>query len=97
DGAPDPWPGIPCDGTPCGCGYSQDERVTMARSGSPSLPVLLTIVGTPSWARGSPAEGCPSTVPGRAMPLRPGKETAYASFAAAVARRYGTMAYAFEL
>src|SRR5207237_730063 len=48
DGAPDPWPGIPCDGTPCGCGYSADERIAMAARDPHRLAVLLTIVGTPA-------------------------------------------------
>ena len=97
DGASDPWPGIPCDGTPCGCGYSADERVTMAARDPQRLAVLLTIVGTPAWARGRPAAGCPLDAPDVALPPRRGKESAFRDFVAAVARRYGTIAYAFEL
>ena len=95
DGRRDPWPGIPCDGTPCGCGFSADERVDMvAREG---LPIMLTLVGTPAWARGSPGIECSSPPPGRALPLRRGKTGAFRDFAAEVAMRYGSRAYAFEL
>lgn len=94
DGTPDVWPGIPCDGTPCGCGYSADERAAMAGHG---VPILLTILGTPAWARGQPMASCPGDTPGRAMPLRRGKEATFAAFAAAVVLRYGTVAYGFEL
>jgi hypothetical protein len=97
DGAADPRPGVPCDGAPCGCGYSADERVAAAAAGSPPLAVVLTIVGTPAWARGERAAQCPSTAPGRALPLRRGKESAFRDFVAAAARRYGSVAYGFEL
>jgi hypothetical protein len=93
DGVPDAWPGIPCDGTPCGCGYSADERVAMAAG----LPLLITMVGTPAWARGRPADGCGVYTPPRAFPLKPAKAGAFVRFAEAVARRYGSVAYAFEL
>jgi hypothetical protein len=97
DGKRDSWPGIPCDGTPCGCGYSADDRVAMVAGDPRRLPVLLTLVGTPRWARGERAPRCPARVPGRALPLRPGKESAFRHFAAAAARRYGDVVYAFEL
>jgi hypothetical protein len=97
DGVPDPWPGTPCDGTPCGCGYSADERVAAAAGGDVPPAVLLTLVGTPAWARGQPAASCPDYAPARARPLRRGKEAAFRDFAAAVASRYGSAAYAFEL
>jgi len=82
---------------PCGCGYSADERVAMVARDPHRLPILLTIVGTPVWARGPPAADCPADAPGLARPLRRGKESAFRDFVAAVARRYGTIAYAFEL
>ena len=97
DGAPNPWPGTPCSATPCGCGYSADDRVTLAARDPHRLPILLTIVGTPAWARGRPAPSCPTEVPGVALPPRRGKEAVFGNFVAAVARRYGTIAYAFEL
>jgi hypothetical protein len=97
DGAPDPWPGIPCGDGPCGCGYSADERVAMAGGAEPRLPVMLTIAGTPVWARGRAADGCPPGTPGRSLPLAAGIESAYREFVAAVASRYGDAAYAFEL
>ena len=99
DGLPDPWPGIPCAGGPCGCGYSADDRVAMAARDPHRLPIVLTILGTPGWARGAaaPAAVCPGEVVGRALPLRGGAESAYRDFVAAAARRYGTVAYAFEL
>src|SRR5262245_38990365 len=87
DGAPDPWPGIPCDGTPCGCGYSADQRVSAASAGG--VPVVLVLVGTPAWARGARAGECPADTPPRAFPLRHGKEDAFAVFAATAAHRYG--------
>jgi hypothetical protein len=61
------------------------------------LPIVLTLVGTPAWARGEAAAGCPADLPARALPLRAGKELAFREFAVAVARRYGTLAYALEL
>jgi hypothetical protein len=95
DGARDLWPGIPCDDAPCGCGLSADERVDLAaRHG---MPILLTLVGTPPWARGAAAAHCPADTPGRALPLRRDKESAYQAFVAAAARRYGEVAWAFEL
>ena len=95
DGTRDLWPGIPCDAGPCGCGISADERVAMAaRQG---VPILLTLVATPAWARGQASAGCPADTPGRALPLRRGKEAAYRAFVAAAAQRYGDVAYAFEL
>ena len=97
DGTPDPWPGIPCEAGPCGCGYSADERVQLVARGAAPPAVMLTLVGTPAWARGQPAAGCPAEAPPRALPLRRGKETTFARFAAAVATRYGDVAYAFEL
>jgi hypothetical protein len=96
DGRPDSWPGIPCDGTPCGCGYSADERVAMA-AGAQGWPVMLTIVGTPAWARGAPTPSCQGHALPRALPLRHGKESAFRDFVAAAARRYGDVAYAFAL
>jgi hypothetical protein len=90
-----PWPGIPCDGTPCGCGYSPDELV--AAAAGKGLPVVLTITGTPTWARGARAAHCPPDSHQRALPLRRDKETAYAAFVAQAARRYGDVVYAFEL
>ena len=95
DGRRDPWPGIPCDGTPCGCGYSADERVEMIAGAG--LPIMLTLVGTPVWARGRPGIDCSSPPPGRALPLRSEKAGAFREFAARVAMRYGSRAYAFEL
>jgi len=97
DGDPDAYPGIPCDGMPCGCGYSADERVAMVAADPRRVPLFLTIIGTPAWARGRPAPGCPGSAPGIAMPLRHGKEDAYRTFVAAVAQRYGDAAYAFGL
>jgi hypothetical protein len=95
DGTGDPWLGTPCASMPCGCGYSADERVaTAARDG---VPVMLTLVGTPAWARGTREAHCPAETPGRALPLRPDKDGAFRDFVAAVARRYGAVAYAFEL
>ena len=95
DGTRDLWPGIPCDSTSCGCGLSADERVSMAaRSG---MSILLTMVGTPTWARGQAGTHCPPDTPGRALPLRRDKESAYRTFVGAVAERYGSVAYAFEL
>lgn len=91
----DPWPGIPCDGTPCGCGYSADEQVAMAAAHG--FPILLTIAGTPAWARGARAPGCPADSPPGRRPLRRGKDSAFRDFVAAAARRYGDVAYAFEL
>jgi hypothetical protein len=88
-------PGLPCDGTPCGCGYSADERV--ASASRRDVPILLTIVATPEWARGQAADGCPTDTPPRALPLRRDKETAYRDFVGKVAARYGDVAYAFEL
>jgi hypothetical protein len=88
-------PGLPCDGTPCGCGYSADERVAAAaRRG---VPILLTIVSTPEWARGQAAAWCPMDTPPRALPLRRDKESAYRDFVGKVAARYGEAAFAFEL
>ena len=97
DGKRDPWPGIPCDGTPCGCGYSADERVAMVAGEPRRLPLLITLVGTPAWARGRAAPHCPRGVPPGALPLRPSKITAFRNFAGAAARRYGGVAYAFGL
>lgn len=99
DGLPDLWPGIPCEAGPCGCGYSADDRVAMAARDPHRLPIVLTMVGTPEWARGqvAPAANCPTEVTPRALPLRRGEESAYREFVAAAARRYGTTAYAFEL
>lgn len=97
DGDPDAWPGIPCDGTPCGCGYSADERVAMVAADPRRLPLFLTIIGTPAWARGRAAPGCPSSAPARAMPLKASKEGAYRAFVAAAVQRYGAAAYAFGL
>lgn len=97
DGRPDPWPGTPCDAGPCGCGYSIDERIAAVAHTTPPLSIVLTIVGTPAWARGQPADFCPRDAPARAFPLRRGKEDAYRDFVSAVARRYGAVAYAFEL
>src|SRR5262249_37962246 len=97
DGRADPWPATPCDGTPCGCGYSADERVAMVAAGPSPPALLLTLVGTPAWARGRGRPDCPPDTRGPALPLRSGKEDAFATFAAAVARRYGSVAYAFEL
>ena len=97
DRAPDPWPGAPCDGTPCGCGWSADERIAQVGAGSESLALVVTIVGTPAWARGALAAHCPADAPDRARPLRRGKESAFRNFVAAVAHRYGSVAYAFEL
>jgi hypothetical protein len=97
NGRREPWPGIPCDGTPCGCGYSADELIAAVAGEPHRLPIVLTIVGTPVWARGARAAHCPPDSHERALPLRAGKESAYARFVAAVARRYGGVAYAFEL
>jgi hypothetical protein len=95
DGTRDLWPGIPCDDGPCGCGLSADERVAMAsRHG---LPIVLTLVGTPAWARGPAAPHCPSDTPLRALPLARGKEATFQAFVAAAARRYGDVVSAFEL
>jgi len=92
-----PWPDVPCDGTPCGCGYSADERVALAARDGAGPAVMLTLFGTPAWARGAPAPGCPAGAPPYALPLRRGKEAAFRNFVAAAAARYGAMAYAFEL
>jgi hypothetical protein len=100
DGVDDPWPGMPCEaGSPCGCGYSADERVAMAARDPYHLPIVLTMLGTPAWARGPvpPAAQCPAAVMGRALPLARGEESAFRDFVAAAARHYGTAAYAFEL
>lgn len=99
DGLPDPWRGTPCEAGACGCGYSADERVAMVAGDPHRLPIVLTILGTPQWARGAaaPAAECPAGVLGRALPLERGKESAYREFVAAAARRYGSLAYAFEL
>jgi hypothetical protein len=95
DGTRDLWPGIPCEDGPCGCGLSADERVDVAaRHG---IPIVLTILGTPAWARGAAAAHCPADTPPRALPLRRDKEAAFQTFVAAAARRYGDVAYAFEL
>jgi hypothetical protein len=95
DGIRELWPGMPCEPGPCGCGASADERVgAAARRG---LPIVLTLVGTPPWARGPRAAHCPPDTPGRALPLRADKASAFRTFAAAAARRYGGVAYAFEL
>jgi hypothetical protein len=95
DGQRDLWPDVPCDGTPCGCGFSLDERVAAITAAG--LPLLLTIHGTPAWARGPAAPWCPAGVPGRAFPVRADRSGAYARFVAAVAARYGEVAFAFEL
>jgi hypothetical protein len=97
DGHRDPWTGIPCDGTPCGCGFSADERVDLAAGAVDPLPVMLTLIGTPAWARGRATIDCSSPPPGPALPLRHDKTAAFRDFAAKVALRYGSRAYAFEL
>jgi len=95
DGTQDPWPGLPCDAAPCGCGISPDDMVGTAAAAG--FAIVLDIAGTPAWARGEPAAECPDDVPPPRLPLRRDKAGAFRDFVAAAARRYGDRVYAFEL
>lgn len=89
------WPDVPCEPGPCGCGFSLDERV--AAVAGAGLPLVLTVHGTPEWARGAASAQCPADTPGHALPLRADRAKAFAEFVGALAARYGGVAFAFEL